>query len=256
MADWNPQAYLAFADERLRPAQDLLARVPPGERQVIFDLGSGPGNSTALLRSAYPEAAVTGIESSPAMVARARQALPGAEFIEADVTTFIPPPETDLLYSNALFQWLPTHLDLWKAYLAALRPGAVLAVQMPDNLDEPSHALMREVAALPPFRERLAGRNTVRARILSPAAYHDHLSPLCAQVEIWRTTYNHVVSGIAGIADFYSTTGLKPYLDPLTEEERRQFRAAYEQRLAAAYPLLRDGRAMFALPRLFIVAMR
>ncbi|MCA0432853.1 MAG: trans-aconitate 2-methyltransferase [Proteobacteria bacterium] len=255
MTDWNPQAYLAFADERLRPAQDLLARVPPGPCEVIFDLGCGPGNSTALLHAAWPAARITGVDSSPAMLAKARDVVPAATFIEADVTAFAP-PEADLIYSNALFQWIPGHVAVWTRLLSAMKPGAILAVQMPDNLNEPSHALMRDVASLPQFEAKLKGRETVRARIELPRTYHDALAPFASRIDIWRTEYNHIVTAASGIADFFASTGLKRYLDALEETDARAFRALYEERLVKAYPPLKDGRVMFALPRIFIVAQR
>ena len=157
MTDWNAAQYLRFEDERTRAARDLLAQVPLTDARVAFDLGCGPGNSTELLVRRWPQAAVTGLDSSADMLQQARERLPAQAFVEADVARWVPPAGTDVLFANAVFQWVPGHLAHLVRLLGALAPGGVLAVQMPDNLDEPSHVLMREVAQRDPWRETLAG---------------------------------------------------------------------------------------------------
>lgn len=83
MADWNPSLYLQYGEERTRPAAELLARVQLDDVASIVDLGCGPGNSTALLRQRWPDADITGVDNSPAMLEEARAALPGCRFVEA-----------------------------------------------------------------------------------------------------------------------------------------------------------------------------
>jgi trans-aconitate 2-methyltransferase len=256
MADWKPDQYLAFADERARPARDLIARIPIRDPRSICDLGCGPGNSTALLRDAFPNARLAGADNSPAMLAKARAALPEAEFIEADAAGFVPGHETDLIFANAVMQWVPDHPSVLARLLAGLKPGGVLAVQMPDNLSEPSHALMREVAEQGPWRRALAGAQGARSGILPPTSYYDLLRPLGSALDIWHTIYNHPVRGIQGIVDFVAATGLRPYLDPLTEHQRTDYLEAYKARLAAHYPVAQDGNVLFRFPRLFILAVK
>jgi trans-aconitate 2-methyltransferase len=256
MADWRPAAYLAFADERARPATDLVSRIPLREPEVICDLGCGPGNSTSLLQQAFPGARLTGVDNSPAMLAKAREALPRARFIAADAGAYVPDPETDLIFANALFQWVPDHPSVLAHLLDALKPGAVLAVQMPDNLREPSHYLMQEVAEQGPWREVLKDSGRARSGILTPAAYHDLLRPLCSHLDIWHTVYNHPVKGIQGIVDFFATTGLRPYCDLLGESDRAAYLAAYRSRLAVHYPVTHDGMVLFRFPRIFILAVK
>jgi trans-aconitate 2-methyltransferase len=254
MADWSPSAYLRFADERARPASDLLAQIPLKAPQLVYDLGCGPGNSTALLARAYPTAEIIGIDSSPAMLATARQDLPQRQFIEADLKTWVPGDGADLLYSNATFQWVPDHAAVLLRLLKHLGAGAVLALQMPDNLDEPSHVLMRETAGDGPWADKLREASGARTRLGAPRDYHELLRPHCTRLDIWHTAYNHVLDGVQGIIDLVSSTGLRPFLNLLVAAEQKAFVENYRMRLASAYPALNDGRVMLRFPRLFIVA--
>lgn len=252
--DWNPALYLAFEDERTRPPRDLLARVPLSRPRRVIDLGCGPGNSTELLAQRWPDAEVIGVDNSPAMLEQARARLPGLRFELADLASWTPPEGTDLLFANAVFQWVPDHLDVLARLLDKLPLGGVLAVQMPDNVTEPSHLLMEEAAAAGPWAARIAG--AARDVLPAVAAYYDRLAPLARQVDIWHTLYNHPLAGPAAIADWFRSTGLRTYLAPLDEAEREAFLADYTARLAKAYPARVDGKVLLRFPRLFIVAVR
>jgi trans-aconitate 2-methyltransferase len=256
MTDWNPAQYLAYADERTRPARDLLAHVPLIAARRIFDLGCGPGNSTAVLVARFPQAHVTGIDNSPAMLEAARAACPGADFAFGDLSIWLPPEQPDLLFSNATFQWVPRHLDVLEHLAATLREGGVMAVQMPDNLDEPSHRLMRQVAEHGPWAWKL--REAAAARDLLPAVetYYGRLQPLFRRLDIWHGIYNHPIDGAEGIIAWLGSTGLRPFLAPLDETEREAFLVQYAARLAEAYPLQRDGKVLLRFPRLFMVGTR
>lgn len=256
MKDWSPQDYLAFAGERSRPQQDLLAHVLLDSPRRIYDLGCGPGNSTALLAAAYPKAEITGIDNSPAMLAAAQKALPEIAFAHGDLSTWSPPQAPDLLFSNATLQWIPDHLPALQRLLTALIAGGVLAVQMPDNLDEPSHRLMQEVARSGPWAKRLANAAAARAQLLPPDGYYAALKPHCARIEIWHSIYNHPLKGAEGIAQFFASTGLRPYLGPLDNTQRTEFLARYRARLSEAYPAQADGTVLLRFPRLFMVAVR
>lgn len=260
MTDWSPQEYLKFADERARPCWDLLQAIGEGHRprHVCFDVGCGPGNSTEALGHQFPSATlITGIDSSSAMLEAARVRLPDEkrfQFLHADARTWLPPPHTDLVLANATYQWVPSHLDQFERIMERLQPGAALAVQMPDNTTEPSHVVMEEVSRSGPWSDRLS--MAARSPLASAHEYHRVLSPLCARLDIWRTVYHHHLQNHSDIVELYRTTGLKPFLDPLSASEQELFLEKYTDEIAKAYPASAIGGVLLPFPRLFLVAHR
>ena len=233
------------------------AALPPCDAPGrVVDIGCGPGNSTELLVRRWPSADVTGFDTSADMLAAARKRLPAVRFVEADAATWSPTGEEDLLFANAVFQWVPDHLEVMARLLEALRPGAVLAVQMPDNLAEPSHRAMVETAEDGPWRERLRDAALARELLPPPEAYYDVLAPLAADVDIWHTVYNIRLDGAEAVVAWVEGAGLRPFLDPLDANSREDYRAAYTRRIAAAYPPRIDGKVLLRFPRLFVVAVR
>jgi len=255
MADWSARQYLKFEDERTRPPRDLLAQVPLEHARLVVDLGCGPGNSTELLLERFPQSEVVGLDSSPDMLRKARERLPTCAFIEADIATWTPTPRTDLLFANAAFQWVPDHPRVLRRLLEALPAGGVLAVQMPDNTQEPAIAIQREVAESGPWAKDLATA-VPRADLLSPEAYYDLLKPVCARAEIWHSVYNHVMATSQAIVEWFKGSSLQPYLSLLDAAAREQFLAAYTEKIAGAYKPRFDGQVLLRFPRLFIVATR
>jgi trans-aconitate 2-methyltransferase len=254
MSDWSPATYLKFEDERTRPAIDLLARVPLDQARHVVDVGCGPGNSTELLAERFAGADILGLDNSPAMLEAARARLPALRFEAADAGVWVPDPQTDLVFANATYQWIADHFAQLPRVLAALRPGAVLAVQMPDNVEQTTHRLMREVAQSGPWATRLAG--AARQPLPPPRAYYEALRPHAARLDIWHTIYNHPLAGAPAIVEFVRSTGLRPFLDPLDEVQRLDFLARYTGRIAEAYPTMADGKVLLGFARLFIVAQR
>ncbi|KAK4032584.1 S-adenosyl-L-methionine-dependent methyltransferase [Parachaetomium inaequale] len=268
-SDWSPDQYLLFRQARDRPIRDLIAFLGPDYApKHITDLGCGPGTSTALLAARFPSAHLTGVDSSPAMLARARTALPSsvASFAQADVRTYLPDPHTtDLLFSNAVFHWLrtPERLPTITRLLRTLPKGGVLALQVPDNYDEPSHRAMREAAAAPgPWRAYFAALPPDKRPELDPVepvvAYYDALRPHCSEVEIWTTQYVHVLEDHGGIVEWVKGTGLQPFVNALPEEDgvREGLLRAYRERLEEGYPRAGDGKVLLRYPRRFMVAVR
>jgi trans-aconitate 2-methyltransferase len=256
MADWNASLYLKFEDQRTRPPIDLLARVPLPDAQRCVDLGCGPGNSTELLVGRYPDAQVTGIDTSEDMLAKARQRLPRHGFEQADIARWQPPERYSLIFANAALQWVPDHAALLPRLISCLEDGGCLAVQMPDNLAEPSHELMRKVAEEGPWAGKLRGAEAARETIGSFEDYYGWLTGAGCAVDLWRTTYLHPLKGPGAIVEWFRSTGLRPYIDPLEETERQAFLDRYRNEIARAYPTQADGTVLLRFPRLFFVARK
>ena len=161
-----------------------------------------------------------------------------------------------MILANAVIQWIADHEALLPALVAKLAPGGALAVQAPDNLDEPSHRLMREVAADGPWAAKLADAAKARAERRSADWYFGLLRRQAAQVDIWRTVYFHPLKGANAIVEWVKGTGLRPFVDPLDADEREAYLARYEAAIAAAYPAEADGTVLLPFPRLFFVATR
>ncbi len=254
MADWSPSTYLKFEDERTRPARDLLAQVPLVTPGRVVDMGCGPGNSTELLVERFREAEVIGLDNSPNMLAEARQRVPGARFETADASSWVPEAGIELVFANAIYQWVPEHIAAFRRVLGGLSAGGVLAVQMPDNVGEPSHQLMRKVAAEGPWAEQLM--HAARAPLPPVRTYYDALRPHAGRLEIWHTDYNHVLDGPEAIVEWVKATGLRPFIDPLSQADRTEFLTRYLALIAGAYPRTFDGKVLLRFPRLFIVAAK
>lgn len=250
MTEWNAQQYLKFEDERTRPARDLLAQVPLTEVRRAIDLGCGPGNSTELLVQKYPNAVVSGVDSSTDMLRQARKRLPQCDFVEGDLTNWVPGEPVDLLFANAVYQWVPDHLKSLCRLVEMLAPGGVLAVQMPDNTREPSHLAMEEVALSFGIAEGM------RVDLPAVGAYYDALKPLCRHVEIWHTIYNHSLPDVAAIGEWFRGSALRPILAALDSETAQEFWSAYIDAIRPHYPMRADGRVLLRFPRLFVVATR
>jgi trans-aconitate 2-methyltransferase len=254
---WSAKQYVAFEDERTRPVRDLLAALPPIDAHSAIDLGCGPGNSTEVLAARYPQAKISGIDSSSDMIEAARRRLPRIRFAVEDLQAWKDAGPFDVVLANAVLQWVPRHDSLLPALVAKLAPGGALAVQMPDNLDEPAHRLMREVAADGPWAAKLATASAARAPSPGAAWYYELLRPLCSKVDLWRTTYNHLLRGGAeAVVEWFKGSGLRPFLEPLNTVEYAAFLERYTAAIAKAYPRLADGSVLLPFPRLFLTAIR
>jgi trans-aconitate 2-methyltransferase len=255
MQDWSARQYLKFEDERTRAARDLLARVPLQQPRRVVDLGCGPGNSTALLVERFPGAEVVGLDSSADMLRSARTRLPNCGFVAADIVGWAPDERTDLIFANAVFQWVPDHPHVLRRLLQALPAGGVLAVQMPDNAREPANAAQREVAVSGPWAADLAVAEP-RDAPLAAEAYYDLLTPVSQRIDIWRCIYHHALASPQAIVEWFKGSSLQPYLALLGPGDREQFLTAYTERIAAAYKTRADGKVLLPFPRLFMVAVR
>lgn len=251
---WNPDIYLAFGDQRTRPAAELLARVPSDCPARVIDLGCGPGNSTALLAARWPKAALEGLDSSAEMLAKARATSLAASWVEANIAHWVPSAAYEVIFSNATLQWLADQPALLPRLMGFVKPGGLFAFQVPMNFAAPSHVLMREAAADPRWRARL--ESVRQPASLKVASYYDILKPQAASLDIWQTEYLQVLEGEDAVYRWVSGTALRPLVQALDVDAREDFIALYKAKLNAAYPRRADGVTLFPFRRLFVVAVK
>jgi trans-aconitate 2-methyltransferase len=250
---WDPTLYSAFAQPRLRPALDLLARIDADHPHSVVDLGCGTGNVTRILAERWHDATVSGVDSSPEMLSAAAAQPSRIRWVQSDIGHWRPERPADVLFSNAALQWLDSHHTLLPYLLAQLAPRGTLAIQMPHNHYAASHAVMAETVEAGPWAARLRPLAR-RFPVHDPDVYYDVLAPVVASLDIWETEYLHVLDGDNPVVKWTMGTALRPLLDALDEPERGEFLAEYSRRIAECYPVHADGKTLFPFRRLFIVA--
>jgi len=254
--EWNPEQYAIYANERARPANDLMDRIPLRDANEIVDLGCGAGQHAVKLSQRFSSVRVLGVDSSPEMLEQARSRYRGMENLEwhqVNIQHFAPETSVDLIFSNAALHWLPDHGELFPRLASWLNPGGVLAVQMPNNYDAPSHRLMYDVALSRPWQDRFKQIENAPS-VLTVAEYYDRLSPIAKHVDIWETVYTHVLDGEDPVANWTRSTGLRPFLAVLeNERDRDGFFREYADKIRRAYPSQADGRTLFPFRRMFMV---
>jgi trans-aconitate 2-methyltransferase len=250
---WDPAQYLKFADQRLRPAIDLLNRIELDDPGDVYDLGAGAGNVTRLIKARWPRARVTGVDTSAEMLAEAAAIAPDIVWRRADLATWRPSRPADLVFSNAALHWVGDHARLFPALMAGLAPGGVLAAQMPRNFGAPSHTAVAEAARRGPWAAKL--EPLLRpSPVAEPAFYFDLLASHAATVDLWEIEYLHVLEGPDPVTEWVKGTWLRPLLDVLDPDEQAAFIAGYSEIVTRAYPRRSDGRTLFPFRRLFIIA--
>ncbi|MDE0024019.1 MAG: methyltransferase domain-containing protein [Spirochaetaceae bacterium] len=258
---WDPAQYLKFSGHRLRPALDLVARVPLIEPRRIYDLGCGSGHFTRLLADRWPEATVVGMDNSPQMLAKARATPSRVHWEQGDLAHWQPAAPPSLLFSNAAIQWLPDHATLIPRLWSLLPAGGCLAVQAPLSWDQPSHRLMRETLADGGAGGSRLGNDELRQAVENrwlhePGFYYDLLAPGAAHIEVWSTEYLHALIGPDPVLEWVTGTSMRPILTGLGDTDRATFLAEYRRRLRDAYPRRGDGITLYPFRRLFFVAVR
>ena len=256
MPTWNPEEYLRFEEDRTRPSRDLAARVCAERVNTIMDLGCGPGNSTAVLAEHWPDAAITGLDSSIEMLDRARSTYPQHKWVQGDISQWADAAESyDLVFSNTALHWLGDHATLYPKLLRRVVTGGTLAIQTPCHLDEPFHGILCDLQSSHAWRPRLPPGG-VRARFGHDSGfYYDILAPVAASINIWETKYTSVMPGVESIIDWLNGTALRPFFDVLPDEaDRRRFVSDLENALRPEYKPRADGNVLFAFRRLFLVA--
>ena len=256
---WDPERYLTYADERGRPFVDLVGRIDADAPRVVVDLGCGPGNLTRLLKERWPDARVSGVDSSPEMI-EAASAIEDVTWEVGDVRDWarrdplaLHEP-VDVLVSNATLQWVPDHLELLPGLLDRLQPGGWLAFQVPGNFDEPSHTTRTELASREPYAEHVRDARVPTSH--EPADYTRLLLDLGCEVDAWETTYLHVLTGDDPVFAWVSGTGARPTLQALPDDLRPLFEEEFKAALREAYPADAAGRVILPFRRIFVVARK
>ncbi len=254
---WSPETYLSFARERERPIAELIARLPPDfEPQTAVDLGCGTGNSTAALKMRFPHAACTGVDSSPHMLAKARAADAAITWAQESISDWTPPAPVDLIFSNAAYHWVPDHDALFPRLISHVNDGGVFAFQVPRNFHAPSHKLLFETATEEPWAAALKDARPF-APMDSMEAHYDRLTPHVRHLDIWETTYAHILEGDDAVFHWVSGTALTAFLPILAnDQERDAFSERYKAKLRKAYPRRGGGKTVFPFRRLFVVAVK
>jgi trans-aconitate 2-methyltransferase len=256
MPQWDADVYLQFANERTQPSIDLIQRIQLGDPRRIIDLGCGPGNSTAALRRRWPNAAIIGLDNSPDMIAKAQASYPQGTWIAADAQSWRAGEPFDLVFSNALLHWLPDHANLCRHLLDQVTPGGALAAQLPAHYDSPLHREILAVSKDPAWDQRMDAARTAITRE-PPTLYYDALQSIASRLDLWETTYYHVVAGPEAVLGWFRGTGLRPFLEALaSDEERAQFERMLLERYTASYPRRPSGKVLFPFRRLFFIAYR
>lgn len=260
---WDAGQYLRFGGERARPFFDLVAQVGATDPRYVADLGCGPGNLTAALAERWPGATVVGVDSSPEMVAEAQsstgqsrsgQATRRLTFELGDVWDWRPERPVDVLVCNAVLQWVPGHNELLLRWADLLAPGGWLAFQLPGNFDQPSHAIVKEMAAAPRWRSLLAGAQLNR-QAGDPADYVGLLARPGFEVDAWETSYLHILHGENPVFEWTKGSTLRPVLAALDAEQAEAFTGEYAERVAAVYRQQPFG-TVFPFRRVFAVVHR
>jgi trans-aconitate 2-methyltransferase len=259
MPTWDADQYLRFNDERTRPCRELAARIAVAEPERVIDLGCGPGNSTAVLAERWATAELTGLDSSPEMIAAARRGEPGKVWRVGDIAGWAEEKgeRYDVVFSNAALQWVDDHRAIMPKLLSRVAPGGALAFQMPGNYDAPAHRIMRELAESAAWRDHFPAGGVREWHVHDLATYYDILSPSAGAVDLWETEYLHILGDAGAIVEWYKGTGLRPFLDALGNEKMRgDFLGEYLERIRSAYPVRGNGRVIFPFRRLFVIAYR
>ena len=264
-APWNPEQYEKFSSHRGRPFADLTSRVGANAPEIVVDLGCGPGPLTLALARRWPHARIIGVDSCAEMLdqARSNDRLDRVEWVRSDVESWDPAQvgaPIDVIITNALLQWVPSHRQLIPGWIRALAPGGWFAMQVPGNFGAPSHTLLREVAARSARADELLARLRAGESVGEPAAYVALLTSLGCEVDAWETTYQHVLDPggqqDGPVLEWTKGTALLPVFEVLKDEgERADFVAAYGDELLRAYPRQPFG-TIFAFRRVFAVAKK
>jgi len=253
---WNPDLYLKFEKERTQPVKDLIFRIEIKNPKRIIDIGCGPGNSTIELKKRWPDAYIIGIDSSENMITRAKRDYPQLEWKVCDANNDLSSLGSfDIVFSNAAIQWMPNHKELLKRFFSMLNDDGVLAVQVPNPAYMPINVAVQKTAEEDIWLDYLKDMEEV-LEYNELTFYYDVLCSLSENIYLWETHYNHILSGHEAIIEWYSSTGMRPYLEKLTDEDKRRFIQSVLLKIRDSYKVQNDGNVLFQFRRLFFIAYK
>ena len=253
---WDPEQYQRYSDERSRAFHDLVDRIRVRGPHLVYDLGCGPGTMTASLSRRWPSAQVIGVDNDPTMLATAAEhADDRVSFQHGDLASFLPPPETDIVVSNAAFQWIDGHAEVLEQLAARIPDHGCLAIQVPGNFSAPSHTVIRDLLAEPFWAQRLPGLQLPANPVLDAAAYGELFARQGLTVDTWETTYNQILDGADPVLEWVRGSILLPVMDRLAPALQTELLDALRPRLAAAYPRS-DAGIVFPFRRIFAIGHR
>ncbi|MBI9084145.1 MAG: methyltransferase domain-containing protein [Desulfobacterales bacterium] len=256
MTDWKPDLYMRFNSERTQPSIDLIYRIAQVEPKSIIDIGCGPGNSTRVLVNRWPKSKIIGIDSSAAMIQKARQDYPNQEWVIADATSYEPEIKFDIVFSNAAIQWIPNHEALLMRFYSFLSDRGIVAIQIPQFWDMSLGQIINNIANKNRWRERTAGISSLFT-IENRSFYYDILSKLFSSIEMWETQYMHILESHGAIIEMMRSTGLKPYLEKIDNDaDKEVFEGAVLEEIKKAYPIQKNGKVILPFKRLFFIGYR
>jgi trans-aconitate 2-methyltransferase len=253
---WDPDSYLKFERERTLPSRDLVSRIELTDPRRIIDIGCGPGNSTSVLREAWPGADVIGLDNSEEMISKARSTYPASRWILADAAEWRSGDTYDLVFSNATLHWIADQEKALGNLFAQVAEEGALAAQVPCNTESPLFKALVSVSESAEWNQVMAGCS---AQIFyrDELFYYGLLSRLSARIEMWITTYLHVMESHQDLIDWYSSTGMKMYLERIgSDVKRREFTSQVLEACKAHYPRQQNGRILFPFRRIFFVAYK
>lgn len=256
MSEWNPDLYLKFEKERTQPVKDLIFRIEKDNPARIIDIGCGPGNSTIELKKRWPNSFIIGIDSSENMINRAKLDYPQLEWKVYDANKDLNLLGSfDIVFSNAAIQWMPNHKELLRRFFNMLNNNGVLAVQVPNTTYMPVNTAIQQTAKEDMWFERFKDMDDgLKGHELT--YYYDALCPLAKSIDMWETHYYHVLYEHEAIIEWYSSTGMKPYLEKLTDEEKQSFTQSVLSKIRKSYKVQDDGNVLFQFRRLFFIAYK
>ena len=254
--NWNSAQYIKFQRERTQPAIDLVQRIDFDMPKQIIDIGCGPGNSSAVVKSSFPEAEILGVDYSSDMLERAQKDYPDITFRQLDISKedWGLERKFDVVFSSACFQWVPNHKRIMTKCMDILNPGGKMAVHIPINFEEPIHKIIQEVSGRDRWTKRFYNPRVFYS--LKIEEYYDILAEISADFEIWTTTYYHRMKSHNDIIEWYKGTGLNPYLSVLNDHEKNEFTEEILCEIKKKYECRKNGEVILRFPRLFFIATK